>query len=61
MSEWIKCEDRLPPKNAGEILVYVGEQNEGRDKLGAHMRVQTGINYGFRKVTHWMPLPKPPD
>jgi hypothetical protein len=56
MSEWISVKDRLP-EEAGYYLVYP------RDKYHT-----SWFNRGFAvttlysiKVTHWMPLPQPPE
>ena len=60
MNEWISVEDRKPPK--GEILIYVAPLIRDRSytSLSALIKVNDGIVYGFRTVTHWMPLPEPP-
>ena len=68
---WISVKERLPERNC-EVLAYYGFVREGSDDLGymcmgvleyyAHDR-----NPHFQhesvgvRVTHWMPLPEPPE
>lgn len=69
MSEWIKCSDRLPEIN-GNYLVYDGEEiwmtsykwhrKEG-NILGFGLFFKTDPPYVSGEITHWMPLPKPPE
>ncbi|WP_241522401.1 DUF551 domain-containing protein [Chimaeribacter arupi] len=64
MSEWIKCSERVP-NEGGRYWCYVEEQNS----LGkSHYQWNCSWNgdcWGgegfFGKVTHWMPLPEPPE
>lgn len=71
MTEWIKCSDRLPEQNKNAILfdgkeVFCGYY-EGCDSKNEHCygnQACDGICYGWyekQDVTHWMPLPKPPE
>lgn len=58
MSEWIKCSDRMPNRNE-RVLCYNGEVlfESVWDEIW-----QDGQNYWeLENVTHWMPLPQPPD
>lgn len=57
-SEWISVKDKKPTK--GKVLVYVPPLKDGRNSLPASIHVQDGVVYGFRRATHWMPLPEPP-
>jgi hypothetical protein len=70
MSEWIKCSDRLPDKNA-QVLCFNGGKLFGSYTLGEIRTDSDGCtawhifgvnenNAGFGNVTHWMPLPEPP-
>ena len=64
-SEWVSVEDRLPD-TAGEFLV-VYHPCYG-DKVTSEIRVGIDSFRGktawakrkYQRVTHWMPLPKPP-
>jgi len=63
---WFKCSERLPDRDT-EVLVFCGwimsaiyqpaVKRRGNDVWYAE---QAGINPVFH-VTHWMPLPKPPE
>lgn len=63
MAEWISVKDRMPEKT-GKYLICAIEN-------GRFARVSTayGSSHGFHlngrmsywKVTHWMPLPQPPE
>ena len=65
MNKWIKCSDRLP--EIGEtILVYGGgDIHKGRRSLNEEInRSGTILMFstdGGTLVSHWMPLPKPPE
>jgi len=61
--DWIKVEDKLPNENT-RVLVYIGVE-----KLDSHIytffdtdRLLNGrwVRWGSY-ITHWMPLPKPPE
>lgn len=59
--EWIKVSDRLPKQIAEAHLVH-------EEYLGVHVSFYDGARkwthpfYNtFRNVTHWMPLPEPPE
>lgn len=68
MTEWIKCSDRLPEDDQAVIMYELGQtglpligwyENEFVDVPGFY------IAHSFQNarvhVTHWMPLPKPPE
>ena len=58
MGEWISVQDRLPDY-LGDCLVWAHDQ-EGH----GYLRIDTySWRYGFLhlNVTHWMPLPAPPE
>lgn len=68
MSEWISVKDRLPEEEENVIL-YDGDEvfcGNMEIMLGKHCfgnQKCDGICYGWyekKKITHWMPLPKPP-
>lgn len=71
MSEWISVKDRLPEKgvqvicfNGGRMfgsftLAEIKTDNEGFTAW--HIYGVNEDNAGFGSVTHWMPLPEPPN
>ena len=64
--KWIPVGERLPEKY-GEYIVTVQEEtgelySDYADYDPYQQRWRTGLFLGVRdKVTHWMPLPEPPD
>ncbi len=59
MSEWISVKDRLPEIDG--IYLIIKETGMGySDKVAV---CEYGFKYGFDRVgvTHWMPLPEPPN
>ena len=67
MSEWISVEDRLPDETSQVLVVANDIVNEFVDVVTAYicpeyenlMWEKDGEDYP-PIVTHWMPLPKPP-
>lgn len=72
MSEWISVDDRLPESRDDGVLVYFSETGgvetvhiqdyfdditAGVDAAGNQLYTKW---YKNQKVTHWMPLPAPP-
>ena len=61
MSEWINCDDRLPELGANymseTVLVFYGEI--GSININCMMGDRWLLNSD--DVTHWMPLPQPPE
>ena len=47
------------PKDGLKILFFP-IADVGRFALQQLIRVDTDTRYGYRKATHWMPLPEPP-
>jgi hypothetical protein len=75
MSNWINVKDRLPP-NLEDVMVYekyceipfIGWYNLGEEVWGVNTDFVEVIgdaylenNVGAKNVTHWMPLPNPPE
>ena len=63
MSEWISVEDRLPKIDSKDVLFY----DPG---FGVKIGCYCGLRYdehewrdnsSYTNVTHWMPLPEPPE
>ena len=57
MSKWIKCSERMPELGA-TVLVYM----DAPVHSSTDYAVAIYDKYGFSRsrVTHWMPLPEPP-
>lgn len=75
MDGWIKIEDRLPD-NVGEYIVYAQDENSSASEGVWYDNVVVVAEYAFgewtwrensndfditNNVTHWMPLPEPPE
>ena len=68
MSEWISVKDRLP-KDGIPVLAFVFDTIEvgyietlTTDDYEFHwIGDHNYIDKGHRAITHWMPLPKPPE
>lgn len=61
-SEWISVKERLP-KDFDQALVYDGDEHY---PIGICHKDESGIwhsdmAYGMGTITHWMPLPEPPE
>lgn len=70
MNEWINIKDRLPPINENVLLfdgieVFCGDMNLNKyEKPFFGVQACDGIcygNYEKQEITHWMPLPNPPN
>ena len=61
--EWISVKDRLPDSNYGSVLIYTkdGGVAEGQyyDTIKAWLQFRWSVEDA--EVTHWMPLPEPPE
>ena len=62
--QWISVNDELPPKNE-YVLVYVYNLHNNFSWVG-YMKndekwVLKGAEFYDKHVSHWMPLPKPPE
>ena len=59
-SEWIPCSERTPSKFLWVLCA-------GRDGMGvfrytgAKWLDENGLAYSTNEITHWMPLPEPPE
>lgn len=57
-TRWIPCSERLPERK-GYYLTADKPEN-----VGAYVNVHkfsAGTFHGFFPITHWMPLPEPPE
>ena len=62
VNHWISCSERLPESNIqvlcycrmGDFRIMEYDEQENRWYEGIH-------DYRLQAVTHWMPLPKPPE
>ena len=64
MSKWISVNDRLPKGNYDSDLVDVYSVLQGRIIDCNYINNDywmTGTGYEIDDVTHWMPLPAPPE
>ena len=57
VGEWISVEDRLPDKQPCEYLVVNGNNVETAICLDNRWITPRRVT----KITHWMPLPEPPE
>lgn len=57
--EWISVEDRLPEKDV-RVLVYL-ETDRSYTKIDTDRLDDRGFVRWYKDVTHWMPLPEPPE
>jgi len=67
MSEWISVKDRLPKKGECVLCFYDSQLHKHIDPFGRSNRIVTreliaenGMEWANEGVTHWMPLPEPP-
>ena len=57
-NEWVSVNKRLPEKRK-EVLVHYGNGSIGIDWINSIQRFVFDELYG--RVTHWLPIPEPPD
>ena len=57
VQEWISVDDRLP-KNSDNVLVC---HNNGLVTTNAWLGSNWWLNNERNQITHWMPLPEPPE
>lgn len=57
--EWIKVSDKLPEEE--QYVLYYCSNYEKIDKTQYYNGFFLGVSTAFNNVTHWMPLPSPPE
>lgn len=58
---WVSVEERLPSPEV-EVLVFTRDRLIGVDKFfGTIFGQPTFSQRGAKRITHWMPLPEPPE
>jgi hypothetical protein len=66
VNRWIPVEDALPEKKQKVLVFYkaIGEKNNIHDDvIATNWRKANGdfIPFAGYEITHWMPLPEPPE
>jgi hypothetical protein len=66
MSEWISVEDRLPEHKERVLGYWAALEDGAYEGIEISWRANSNIwtSYfvpGFSEITHWMPLPEPPE
>lgn len=71
MSEWISTKDELPKEEAERVLVLLTLLNYKKEKCqmvcywhdlySEWVEAWSGHRLPENKITHWMPLPNPPE
>ena len=64
--KWISVKDRMPEPFETVLMFNPGEDplptvNAGYFPDDENLVIFNGYRYGREAVTHWMPLPKPPE
>ena len=60
VQEWISVDDELPADKE-EVLVCTRSKDGLRNIDKGYMAIDRFIHRGRAEVTHWMPLPQPPE
>lgn len=58
--KWISVKERLPEKGT-QVLAWIKDENEPYPTVGSFDGDEREIGVWRRWVTHWMPLPAPPE
>jgi hypothetical protein len=64
VSSWIPCSERMPEKDTSVLISAQGHRVSAfYDSVkGVFMLTETeGLFYSMSAVTHWMPIPSPPE
>lgn len=54
---WIACSERMPPNDAEPVLAIIAPRRRYYLLAGDVMN----RSYATSRITHWMPLPEPPE
>lgn len=57
-TRWIPCSERLPERKG--YYLTVDKPENGGAYVNVH-KFSAGTFHGFFPITHWMPLPEPPE
>ena len=64
VQEWISVKDRLPEEKTNYIVYYKHAFCDDESHIGICICYYDGVEFNMdslHKVTHWMPLPEPPE
>ncbi len=61
MNKWISIKDRLPVWGAKCLVAYKNDVVHDYEVAEITYGDPFRDGFGIRGVTHWMPLPEPPD
>ncbi|MGN0787103.1 MAG: DUF551 domain-containing protein [Christensenellales bacterium] len=60
LNEWISVKDKLPEDQV-EVLVLTRSMKGMRNVDKGYLSIDHFIHRGRAQVTHWMPMPEPPE
>jgi hypothetical protein len=58
---WVPVKERLPEQQGEYLVCYGGKKIETRMFLGGSFRRNYESVLSIENLTHWMPLPEPPE
>lgn len=61
VNRWIACSERLPEDGELVLIAHVSGSVYIADREGKYWAEDSGEWYDDEKVTHWMPMPEPPE
>ncbi len=68
-NEWVRVEDRLPELNQRVLVIQNPKKTATKEPLFSHFNGEKFVSYHSERefggtwieITHWMPLPTPPN